>query len=453
MVVPENPTKKLYGTLKFIRNERAVLDLIGDFKDYNNPLLGIVDFFKESQRREEIIHGLSVDGKSITLYRCDKISGNISLKGIPCQIFKIDIILVGHHFKTPEDIKFKQISIHYSHLNEWVNISGFKVLFHDDKFMDPTIKYKKPENIYLIQNEDYEIFINFDSIHLYPFFGKDLSIKQRSYISINALNENMNFRKSNEFIEQIQDFLTFGIMETVDPLIISGIIESDFNSNNEPISIFLSYLKINDSIEISSTRDMLFSFEDVRENISFYLTNWLENAKKINYIYGLYFSTLRSPTYIQNSFLNYIMAIEGYHRAMENNLDLPEEEHKQRINEILNAVGKASQENRNWLSGRLKHSNEPGLKKRLNIILENYHEIFDGEEKFKEFVNFVYDTRNILVHPEGNENLTINMITLYNNTELLKLVVSICLLNVLGFETDDIGKLILKMKTKLYKAT
>jgi len=433
---PENPGKHFYGTLKF-RNETPVLELIGD-RDQDISL-ELMNFFDKSQFEQEIIHGLSVDKKPITLYKCYRFQSSL-LKGSLYQVYNVDIILVGHHFETALDIRFKQISVHYSNLNEWVNISGFNL----DNFKNLNFKYENPKKIYLVKNEEFEIFINF-----YPILVEEFSIKQRSYISIKALNENMSFNKSNEIIQLIQDFLTLGTMETVHPLIIEGILESELDYNNQHINIFKNSSKINHT-EILSNRDMIFSLEDVQKDISFYLTNWLESAKEIRYIHGLYFSTLRSHPNIQNSFLNYIMAIEGYHRAMENNFDLTNEEHKQRIKDVLITVGDKYPKHREWLSGRLEHTNEPGLKKRLNIILKDYHEIFGGDEKFKEFVNYVYDTRNILVHPEGNEHLTINTKKLANNTELLKLVVSICLFKVLGFEIDEITKLISKMKTKLY---
>lgn len=450
--LPENPHNPLYGSLKFIRNEKAILDVMGNFQgNINDPLLGIAQMFTGQFMQTDIIHGLTTEGKIITLYRCNLLTGNVTLPGIPRQTFKIDVIIEGYHFKNAEEIKFKQISVHYSYLNEWVNISGFKRLVKDNGEEELTYKYDKPKNIPLTNNDDYEIYINFDSTHLIPHFGKELNIKQQSYITINALNKNLSFHESYDIIELIQDFLTFGVMEPVYPLKISGIIEQGENSDEQQVNIILCFLKIPDPVSISSTGDMLFSLNDIRDNISFSLTNWLDSGNKIKYIYGLFFSSFYGPIYPENRFLNYIMAIEGYHRTMGKNEDIPKNEHKQRIKEILDSVEKGCGDHRQWIAGRLGHSNEPGLKKRLNELFKDYQDVFGGEAIFKTFVKDSYEMRNTLVHPKGTEHSTVNMKKLYNTTEMLKIAVAICLLNVLGFKIDDIKSMMPKMQRHMFK--
>lgn len=449
--IPENPKNRLYGTLKYIHNQNAVLEVMGNFQGHiDDPLMGLLQFSTGALIQPEIIHGVTVDGKLITLYQCQRITGNVTLPGIPTQSFKINIVFEGYYFKNSSDIKFKQISVQYSYLDEWVNISGFKRLVKDNKWENLAYQYDKPNEISLTKTEDYDIFIDFDYDHLLDGFGRELSIKQRSKLIIKALNGDFDFGEVYENIELIQDFLTFGVMETVYPLKINGEIEIA-ESEKKMVNVILCFLKIPDPVKITSTADMLFSYNEIKDNIGFTLKNWLNSANKIKYIYGLYFSSIYSPTYPENRFLNYIMAIEGYHRSMGKNEELSETEHKQRIKEILKAVNENCENHRQWLSGRLGHSNEPGLKKRLNDLLKEYKDVFGGEESFNAFINDSYEIRNKLVHPKGTEHTTVNEKELYNNTEMLKIAVSICLLNVLCFEIDDIKKIIPKMQKNLFR--
>lgn len=455
--LPENPKKRFCGTLKFIPNESAFLDIMGHSADNtgNFEFMGSENPNEyDNLTRPEIIHGISSDGKAITLYRCHENHRTFPSLRFPKQTFDIDVILIGHHFKNLDDIKFKEISVYYSYLEEWVDISGLKPLNdNDNEEFKFTFEYKTPADVYLTENENYKIFIGFES-NINPFFRKavkEFSINQRAYILIKTLTEGISYSESLDLIGLIQDFLTFGTMKIVSPLSISGKIESNTNSDNQSIEIIYSFLKTANFVEEVSSHDMLFSFYNIRNGMGFLLKNWLDKADKLRYIYGLYFSTLYSPTYAQIRFLNYIMAIEGYHRAM-GYVDLPKKDHKKRINDVLEAVEKNCNEHKNWLTGRLHNTNEPGLERRLKTILGNYHDIFGGEEEFEEFVKFTYETRNTLVHPEGTENVTIDIKKLHNNTELLKLAVSICLLNVLGFEVEDIKKLMPKMQSKMYMA-
>jgi len=54
------------------------------------------------------------------------------------------------------------------------------------------------------------------------------------------------------------------------------------------------------------------------------------------------------------------------------NFELPEEQHKKRIEEILKTV---PYEYRSWLEEKLKYSNEKNLRKRLRELLDNFAEL------------------------------------------------------------------------------
>jgi len=52
------------------------------------------------------------------------------------------MVFIGAHFQKAEDIKFKSLSINYSHLDEWADISGFDIQ-NSPKDRETTIKYKQ----------------------------------------------------------------------------------------------------------------------------------------------------------------------------------------------------------------------------------------------------------------------------------------------------------------------
>jgi hypothetical protein len=77
--------------------------------------------------QESIILGVTARGTHVTLYRCYKSGFHVSTPGFISSSYLVDIIFIGHHFEKTTDIVFKNISINYSHLEEWARISGLKI--------------------------------------------------------------------------------------------------------------------------------------------------------------------------------------------------------------------------------------------------------------------------------------------------------------------------------------
>ena len=145
---PDKPEKQVSGTLRFTPNEGAILKLIGSFKDTKDIML-----------KPEIILGISSNGKKITLHKCFETKSNISFPGLLTSSFYANEVFVGAHFQKSEDIKFRKLSIRYSYLDEWVDISGFNIQYPDKK--EVVIKYKQPEPIQASIGEDCKMFIDF----------------------------------------------------------------------------------------------------------------------------------------------------------------------------------------------------------------------------------------------------------------------------------------------------
>jgi hypothetical protein len=116
--LPDKPNEQVSGTLRFTPDEGAILDLIGSFKDIKNMY---------KMLEPDIILGVSSNGKNITLYKCFETKSNFSSSGFLTSSFYVNLVFIVAQFQKSEDIKFKSISVHYLHLDEWVNISGFDI--------------------------------------------------------------------------------------------------------------------------------------------------------------------------------------------------------------------------------------------------------------------------------------------------------------------------------------
>lgn len=434
--LPDRPEKRISGTLKFTPWSGGILDLIGSFKDAR---------YSDKLSSHEIILGTSAGGIPITLYGCFETKSRISTPGFSTSSFYVGMIFVGAHFPKKEDIKFKQLKIHYSHLNRWVNVYGFtrqRLLNFGKRTI--TVAYALPNSIEVSVNSC-KISIAFQVRESYKL--EKVTIEQKTYVCI-TYPEETPIKECLKTINQIRNFLTFAIGEPVYPLLVEGITEVNkqiLQGNKEyypPVKIFHKLLYTPRQLKTIHPDKMLFTFKDISKKFKDIIRNWFEKAELLEPIYDLYFNTLYNPyMYLHHRFLSLIQALEAYHRRVMKNYELPEEQHKKRLEEIIKAV---SPKYKNWLENKLKYSNEPTLRKRLKDILDENEEILG--ELFAEgsFINKVVDTRNYLTHYDITlKERAVQGEELYDLTKKLEKLLKACILKELGFTRDEIKKLIL----------
>ena len=115
--LPENPDNKISGVLKFHPVKGVNLELIGSFREsitFNRFL------------NPGIILGITSNGKLVTLYKCLESQSLTSIPGFTTSTFIASMVFLRHHFENEENIQFDSLSLSYSHLDEWVGITGFQ---------------------------------------------------------------------------------------------------------------------------------------------------------------------------------------------------------------------------------------------------------------------------------------------------------------------------------------
>lgn len=442
--LPDKPEKQVSGTLRFSPHEGAILDLIGSFEDIND--------FRQILN-PDIILGVSSDGKNITLYKCFEITSKVSIPGLQTSSIIASVVFVGVHFKKTEDMKFESLSIHYSHLDEWANISGFKMrdFYRSSEKKDKKtwlIKYELPEPVEAKVNDDLKISLVIRAfLPTLSLVQKEAYIKQKTFVKIEP-SKAKPLEEYWNIMSLFQDFLSLGVLEAVYPLSIRGITEANKITLGEgkiyhpPISIFYKLPDISRMSKTLMPVEMLFTFKDISESFEVFIRNWFEKAEILKPVYDLYFGTLYNPhMYLQHKFLSLVQAIESYHRRNMKNYELSEDEYRKRITEILNMV---SSNDRRWLKWKLKYANEPSLKQRLEDILKTHSEVLDGiiDDK-SSFIDKTADTRHYLTHYDSKlKERSAYGEELYRLTLKLKVLLEICLLKELGFSSDNIKGLI-----------
>jgi len=441
--LPDKPERQISGTLRFTPAEGANLELIGSFRSIED----INKIFAPG-----IILGESSNGKSITLNECTETDVSISFPGFQTSSFYANKIFVGGHFQKEEDIRFKKLSIRFSNLDEWVNISGFSIEYKWED-VEVIVKHKMPPPFQANISDDLKVLINFEPIWpTHSFVQKDVTIKQNTWIQIES-SEEKPLEYYKKVMNHIQNFLSLGITKPILPMAIEGITEANKEMLGNilrcpPVEIFWKLPDIPKASKTLLPPDMLFTFEDISNRFEIFLRNWFKKADLLEPIYNLYFGTFYNPRmFLEHRFLSLAQAVESYHQRVFGGEYLPDEEYKPVYEALVKAIPSWIVEDfRSSLKKRLKYGNEYSLRKRLKEIFDKYSDILSRFIENKEnFIERVVDTRNYLTHwREGLKEHAAQGEELYHLTQKLKMILEICLLAELGFNSEEIKDLFLK---------
>jgi len=436
--LPDKPEKKVLGTLKFDPDEGANLDLLGSFK-------GDEDFGRMLD--PELILGLSAKGKLITLQDCVETKSNITLgAGFATSSFHASVVFVGANFQSPDDVGFERLSIEYLHLDAWAGVSGFELGIPDDYNTDPTVvEHRRPEPYTATVGGEYEVTLSFPStLKASSSLLTETTITQRAVLAI-KFPEKKPLEHLLGIAYRLQHLLSFGMRRAVYPVAVWG----HTGPGSEAKQVVVNYRSLarrGAEKKKPNPHEMLFGLGNLPGGFGPTVERWLERAEVLDLVNQLYLGTIYNPqSYIEQRFLNFVQALEVYHRRAMTTSDLPEEEHEKRKEEILETV---ADQHRDWLEGRLRYSNEPNLRKRLTEIFNEYPESVDlvvgnGKKERKSFINRVVATRNYYTHfDQSLEHQAVRGGELHLITERLKLLIEVCLLRDLGFEAERIRDLI-----------
>lgn len=340
-------------------------------------------------------------------------------------------------------MKFGQLDVHYSNLNEWVNIYGFKHQPPSDNKREITVSYAMPKPVE-VSIDKFKLSIVFEAKR--SFKAEEVAIKQKTYIRI-TYPEEKPLEECLRAIYHVGNFLTFAVGEPVYPLSIEGKTEVSKQKYDDkefylPVEIFQISLYLPKQPKRIGSYNMFLPFENISDVFEDVIKAWFEKIEQLEPVYDLYFGTLYNPRmYLQHQFLNLTQAVEAYHRRTMKNYELPEEEHAKRLEEIIKT---APSEHKEWLNNKLAYSNEPTLRKRLKEIFEmlgiSSKEIFSDENHF---ISKVVDTRNYLTHyDEKLKEKAARGKELFDLAKKLEKLLKMCILRELGFDQDKIKTLI-----------
>jgi len=409
--LPSAKDKKVRGILSYDANQDCVLELLGSFNDK----------ISRQQVDEEIILGITLEGKQITLYRCMKTKFRSSTmlmddgSKITSTFYSADYILENIHVDSPSELCFQKIASEINNLDEWIGIYGFTS--STDEFSEKhkfSIEYQRPESIKFSIDENLDGEFKFTESFPGSFgYQKEINLKQNVVLIISSMS-NYSIDHLLEYLFTFQKFLILALYTETYPNSIVlcrndiTINCSDGTSYEKEIILYSSFPRRNKLKRIRCGYPILFCYNDIKDEFPKIIKRWYEKCEILKPAINLLFQRFyNNGNVLENLFLNLAQAAETFHRRI--------------------------------------YSRRGHLEERLEKIMSEYtNEYLDGiiVDK-KSFAQQIADSRNYYTHynPE-DEKKALKGEKLIFLTERLKVILACAFLLEAGFDRDKLQKLL-----------
>jgi hypothetical protein len=451
---PDQPTKKMVGELEIDSSGTLVLFVVDD-----QTYFQFFETAKKKNNKIPIINGYARNSRTkkdlaFTLFDNSIFSYNVS--GL--AEFKIQSRYATSlkHYKSVDSLKLSSVFIEFKLLDEWIRVSGFKGVKQRTKIKFKIIVgYEQPKPITLLKTKDF---------HLYLWFranthssAKDFKISETPFINL-EFKKQVTYEEFKKHYELVKNFFSFCISL---PITSKQIEFQEFTTrqlkkekveHQNTFGLFISDTRTYTKRESMQSSVMLIDYDKIKGNELNFVQSWFKLNAKIEPVLKLYFDTLYNPDlYKENVFLNYVAALEIYHRISYPNFDGKDEAYFVKLDAILKTI--KAQNDRNWISTRMRKRKETNLLSRIINIVQRTPEIskrLAGDTI--EFSNLVANTRHYFTHfdQKNRKNGIAEGDDLFDLMYKAKIYLQIQILLDLGFAEKEVDVMIKKAMSNWY---
>lgn len=464
--LPEANDRKLSGTLSF-----NPTDSMGSLR-LDGQLFAVVNFGPRNPKKIPIVLG-EVDGVAYTLKQCYAVYSHRYLS-INLTDIHVMYIFRGHHFNAIDDIVFENVTVSYPSLDEWIDHGKFDVSVNrkvSDDSLDLGLARKissLEELMWHLANVPFEPVEFHSEDNLGTQFDYKLTRRlpdkdedsakrtRRARLKISPRQVvpffgNDDYRGLAELIlSRLPNFLTLATGRVNDPQSITGTV------SRADVSRSVTIYRSTREPETSFYMQPLFALDDVKDDLSKYLTNWNTNYEKLWEVYDLYFRWNydlyhRRLYHTTTSFLNMARALEAYHRRLYDKPYICETTYKQKKKIVIKAIRDTfSKPFSEKLIQDLAYGNRYSFASRLDSICG---EVLGDFERFlgelfgdlEKFVRTVVDTRNKLTHvsekPAKHAISDDDLKSLHENVTKMRILLRVCFLKEMEFPPELVRRL------------
>lgn len=438
--LPENPERRIPGTLSLDRDRRASLDLMEAFEVTldRQMQLGI---------NYPLILGQDRSGKNYAMLNCWKDGGTISLSsGRSWSIIQSQQVLMDLPDGFDANLSFNSLELRSPSFSQWWTSGASQLTTRSShKHVSVTLKVHRPPPVHLCTWKG----ISLDFIS-HPVTGATLVGRRQLAVNEDACLRLMSQHQCSlpEFLMSCNQICTFMAIMLQGPATMPSIAAY---LNTQMIAVdggphFLLPVVVVSPIAgctmaSSSDRecDCLLPVQASLPLLHRMLRRWSVQYSELEAVRGVLLGTERlKHSYSEKRLMMAVAALEGLDRISHANEVPPSRDWNERIDNVINPA--ASVEDQDWARGRLAQRSEPSLRSRLSRQFDDCASVLpmtsgQHDSCIQECVTVRVRTAHSLVHrPMDRQSAT----RMANATLQIESVLLVSLLKYLGCTDDDL---------------
>ena len=375
--------KKYTGTLTYCEDKDTTLEL------YHVPS----DFHSKHYGQNDVMWGIDANGHIFTLFNVTMIGQRMG--DFTCTKFVVGLVLMGEHVLSIEATRFKSCEVQFPYLRNWA--------FHDNIITSNAGTDVSFKTSYLATK--LLETINDDGACWRLWQGQtierttyNLTIIQKTTLEIEAVRT-LSIRSYLKQIEEFAQFLSIALYGDQNP---TEVKLTNKDTKRESVLLFKKDISVDPEIFT------LIKFELLKEKIPSMLNQWHYNYDKIAPISSYLIDSLQKKSKFDvPDFLIIAQALDGYHKRFVNKKD-----------------------------GKDHQKYEDGIR----ILLEQFEDV-ECIQKCHIKPQVVTQSRDKYSHLLLDEEkpLAVEGDDLYWLTEKCKILLTCCILNMLGLTNKEIS--------------
>lgn len=374
------------GTLTYYEDNVSTLEF------YHVPS----HFQAKLHRNNEVMWGADANGRIFTLFNIVMRSNNDSA-GLTATVFEVGLILIGEHVLSMKEPEYNRCVVQFPYLRNWAFHDNLINSQKDRSRLQPIISLSKLVSLVEAQVDDAITWVLRDKV----------AVNRSEYdLSINQLTEFVidvdKATPIDTFLKHIREFSQF--------------LSVALYGEQSPIEVILYRKTQNRSVQLLFKKDnsidphanKLIKFDELKEQVPAMLRVWHQNYDKIAPISSYLVDSLRKKNeFSVPDFLIIAQALDGYHKRFVNKKNGKDiKKYEEQIKVLLNQFKDVQV---------IQECNiDPEV---LKDTRHKYSHLYPDDEKSKAV--------------EGDE--------LYWLTEKCKILLTCCVLNMMGLTNAEIN--------------
>lgn len=374
------------GTLTYYEDNVSTLEFYHVPSNFNTKL-----YWKNN-----VMWGADANGFIYTLFNVTKREG-LNKAGFTATVFEVGLILLGEHVLSLKEARYDRCIVKYPFLRNWAFRDHLISDMMDNRWVQTIIDASKYTTILEAQVDNGIKWILYDKFILNRSLY-DLNFIQLTEFKICA-NEAVSIESFLKHANEFSRFLSVALYGEQNPTEIE-LYRKGQNRSNKLL------FKIDRAVDPKENK--LIQFDELKEKVPAMLVTWHQNYDKIAPISSYLVDSLRKRNEFNvPDFLIVAQALDGYHKRFVNKKD-----------------GKDIRK----------------YQEQMEILLDQFKDV-EVIQQCNIDPKVLCDTRNKYSHlyPDDEESLAVAGKELYWLTEKCKILLTCCILNMMGLTNAEIN--------------